>query len=630
MTIGEQTLGGPEGEVPEPRTPRYAGSGEPGRNGRTSRDEPPHRGPLPADPLFERFESRARMEQSTAALGQASPTLVPMMASTELGHYIDILRRRWVWFLLPVFALTTLVAAFNLRSTDTFSSSALVLVNASEAGQVVGGAASNAGVSERQVENEIAFAKSDDVSSLASETLVDFDGLVTISGSEQADLLEFTVEASDPVAAADAANVWATAFVTAKQQLAIASTKGLTQSFKDRLATLSEERQALRSELDRIEDELAGATDPIRTAQLDLERGREERRITFELELIDAEVRAITAGITELQINGELVAAGEYRVIQVAAPADTPINLPLGQSLAFGVVAGLIVGAGSALLRDSLDQRIRSLEDVQALGLTPLATIPRVEGRIDKDRLAVLSLQEPEHPISIAYHRLRTVLEFNSSTRHFTSLLVTSPSQGEGKTTTAINLACSLALGGDFTAIVEADLRRPRFAEIYGISPQIGITSYLAGRLSFEDLGTHPTAVDNLVVVPGGPLPAIPSTTIGDPSFKDMLGLIEKDADIVVVDSPPVLPVPDALDLAHLVDGVLLVARAGKTKSSELIAAHENLRKVSANILGVVLTHGKDKSSQYRYEQEQPHQGLTGRAQWVRSKFTFPTRPKSR
>lgn len=623
MTSGEHTRRRPEGSATASNSAGHGSSRGPAYDTASSTREPNQHRPLPADPRLEFFQGRGIKERSRPSVSEERPTLGAVESRPaeriELRHYIDILRRRWAWFLLPVVAVTGLAAVLNLRSPEMFSASASVLVNASEAGQVVGDATRNAGISARQIENEIAFADSDIVRSLAEESLADLDGSVSVTGSEDADLLEFTAEAGDPLTAAEAANAWATAFVTAKQEQAIASTEGLTQSFRERLATLSDERQSLRSELDRIEDQLARASDPIRIAQLDLERTREERRIAFELDLIDAEVRAITGGITELQINGELVATGEYQIIQVAAPPTAPLNLPLPQSLAFGIVAGLIIGAGSAFLRNSLDQRIKSVEDVRTLGLTALGTIPQVKQRMNKNRLAVLSLEDAEHPIAIAYHRLRTVLEFSSSTRHFTSVLVTSPSQSEGKTTTAINLAGSFALGGDFTAVLEADLRRPRFAEVYGIPYHVGVTSYLAGQLGFEDLATHPTAEDNLVVVSAGPLPANATTTITHPAFKDMLDLIEKDADVVVIDSPPVLPVPDALDLAHMVDGVLLVARSGVTKSSDLLAAHENLQSVSANVLGVVLTHAKDKTAQYRYEEDR--QQAVSSVQRVRSMF---------
>ena len=199
-----------------------------------------------------------------------------------------------------------------------------------------------------------------------------------VSSTESADVLIFRSAAPTAELAAERANAWANAYMEAKQLQVSTSTSELITNFRLRLGRTGDgSRMELRIELDRIEDELALATDPTDISQLQRQRDHEERRIQFQLDLIDTEVAAITQGITELGINGELVAIGDVRIIQIAAPPADPTNSPLWQSLILGGFAGLLVGIGAGFLVNSLDQAVKSSADLVSIGLPVLGSIPQ-------------------------------------------------------------------------------------------------------------------------------------------------------------------------------------------------------------------------------------------------------------
>ncbi|MDO8671987.1 MAG: CpsD/CapB family tyrosine-protein kinase [Dehalococcoidia bacterium] len=221
-----------------------------------------------------------------------------------------------------------------------------------------------------------------------------------------------------------------------------------------------------------------------------------------------------------------------------------------------------------------------------------------VNGIDGRDRLVTFS--NPRSPIAEAYRQLRTNIQFSSLDKTLRSLLVTSTSPEEGKSTTLANLAVAIAQTGSRVILVDCDLRRPTIHSIFGLGNAAGLTSVVLDPAS-RHLPLQDSGIENLQILSSGPLPPNPSELLGSRRMGEVIDLLESEADMVLFDSPPIIAVTDAAILATRVDGVILVINAGKTKRELARKAKALLEKVNANILGVVLNNMKFDSSLNHY-----------------------------
>lgn len=264
------------------------------------------------------------------------------------------------------------------------------------------------------------------------------------------------------------------------------------------------------------------------------------------------------------------------------APSDpnTPLNLLLGAAL------GLAAGLGLALLRTTLDTRVRGEEDVRRLVSWPML------GGISFDSAAastpLLTEVGQQSQRAEAFRQIRTNLQFSKVDSESRSVLITSSVPGEGKSTSAINLAITLAQTGQKVVLVDADLRRPMVAEYLGLERHAGLTTALVGRAELQDL-LQPWGPDKLFVLTAGQIPPNPSELLGSASMTELIRKLEVDFDAVIIDAPPLLPVTDAAVLSQAVGGVVLVVGSHQIKSSDLEKSAASLSLVSANVLGFVI-----------------------------------------
>jgi non-specific protein-tyrosine kinase len=201
----------------------------------------------------------------------------------------------------------------------------------------------------------------------------------------------------------------------------------------------------------------------------------------------------------------------------------------------------------------------------------------------------VISLVEPTSSAAEAYRALRTSIQFLGLERPVRKLQVTSPSAEEGKTTTVANLGVALAAAGQRVVIVCCDLRRPRIHEFFGLSNEVGLTSVLLGRTSAEEACQRVPQLERLSLLASGPLPANPSEILLSSQTAGLLETIQSNADVVLLDCPPVLPITDAAALSPHVDATLVVASADNTSGRVVARALEVLEQVGAPIVGTVL-----------------------------------------
>ncbi|MGA7733456.1 MAG: CpsD/CapB family tyrosine-protein kinase [Chloroflexia bacterium] len=218
----------------------------------------------------------------------------------------------------------------------------------------------------------------------------------------------------------------------------------------------------------------------------------------------------------------------------------------------------------------------------------------------------LVAYAEPKSAAAEAYRTLRTNITFASPDKPVHTLLVTSTSPDDGKSTTIANLAITFAAAGSLTVLVDADLRRPHLHTIFGLPNDSGLSTLVADLARSKGGGVsrlplQETQVENLQVLTSGPVPPNPAEILASQRMGELLALLRSKAEYVLIDTPPIIAVTDAAVLAPKVDGVLIVINAGKTKRELAVKARDMLRQVNAHILGVVLNNAQIDKSAYAY-----------------------------
>lgn len=267
-----------------------------------------------------------------------------------------------------------------------------------------------------------------------------------------------------------------------------------------------------------------------------------------------------------------------------------PVSPRTTLNIGVGVLAGLALGVALSIARQMLDRSIRSADDLKrATGLPALATIG-VEGRPRRSSPGSLLIVDagPGSPRAEAYRQLRTNLTFSAVTNKMQVVVVTSAVAGDGKTTTACNLAITMAESGRSVLLVEADMRRPMVGEQLGIEGGAGLTNILAGQVRPDDV-IQTWGTDGLHVLTAGTQPPNPSELLGSDAMHTLIGELRAQFEVIVLDTPPVLPVTDASVVAAHADTVVLVVRHARTAREQAHAAVEALSAVGAPLAGAIL-----------------------------------------
>ncbi len=400
-------------------------------------------------------------------------------------------------------------------------------------------------------------------------------------------------------------------------------------------------------------------------AQIALLRNREEilGRQMGELLQRNREVPAVELSLARLQrdakVNDDLLTllktrhqealikesegVEEVTMVRPATEPTAPIGSESANMVLIGGALGLMVGLVLAFLQETLDTSIGTIEDVESyLEVPVLGIIPHIDPRETMQRLierrpALAQIEpdalqshallithfDPKSPVAEAYRTLRTNVQFARLERGGKVLVVTSPTLQEGKTTTIVNLALTMAQSGQKTLLVGANLRRPSLHRFFGIEREPGLSDILVGharwrdcirtvadilmgRFEMEDIMAAP-GLDNLHIIEAGPIPANPSELLSTSAMADFLRAVSAEYDIVLIDTPPVLPVTDAAIVAGQADGVLLVYQAGKVGRLVLKRAKAHLESTRAKVWGVVLNDVQTEVSGYNYTHYYTH-----------------------
>jgi tyrosine-protein kinase len=324
---------------------------------------------------------------------------------------------------------------------------------------------------------------------------------------------------------------------------------------------------------------------------------------------------------------GSRVPTVGVQVIAEPRLADDPVSPQPLRNLGLAVALGLIVGVGAAALRESLDTTIRSPESLTAAASAPTLSAIPFDGKADASPLITEGSAQSSR--AEAMRQLRTNLQFVDVDRPLHSLVVSSAVPGEGKSTTVCNLGIAFAEAGKRVIIVDADLRRPMIAEYLGLEGAVGLTNVLAGQASVRDV-VQPWGNNSLWVLPSGYIPPNPSELLGSDNMADLLSALSSGFDMIIIDTPPLLPVTDAAVMAAVADGCLLVSRHGKTTTTQVATAISALDAVGAKLHGCVLNRSPARRataySYYSYESVAQAKGHTKNAVQSR-KATAPPAP---
>ncbi|UCC22049.1 MAG: polysaccharide biosynthesis tyrosine autokinase [Planctomycetota bacterium] len=315
------------------------------------------------------------------------------------------------------------------------------------------------------------------------------------------------------------------------------------------------------------------------------------------------------------QINiTEDTGALNINILEVARPAEEPSKPQKSHIISIAMVVGLMLGCGLAFLHDYRDHKLRSTPEINtSLGVPVLGVVPtmsRKETVFDRGQKVRL---ESNSPVAEAYRNIRTAVFFSVPDGKAKTLLVTSPTAGDGKTTLASNLAIAMAQAGQKTLVLDADFRKPMQHEVFQAKRDGGLTSLLAASLSLQRV-IHPTCVKNLDLMTAGPEAPNPSEMLNSSAFAGTLKALADRYDRVIIDSPPVMSVTDARILAALCDVTLLVLKADKSTRKISRLACDGLLSVGAHLLGVVVNQVSKTSSRYSYYSPCGY-GYYGRAQ---------------
>jgi len=291
--------------------------------------------------------------------------------------------------------------------------------------------------------------------------------------------------------------------------------------------------------------------------------------------------------------------------ISVVDKAQVPTEMfkpVLKLNLAIALILGLIGGVGLALLFEYLDDTFKQASDVErALGVPVMGLIPESKELVGKANVVQLLTEDTRSSLAEAYRSVRTALQFSTAHGAPKILGITSTNMGEGKSTSSLCTAIQFAQAGQRVLLIDADLRNPSLHRVLGADNTHGLSNYLTGNMEPAEV-TLNTTVKNLFAITTGPLPPNPAELLAGDNMQALLALAKDRFDMIIIDSPPILGLADALVIANLVEEMLLVIEAGKTRRTAAQDALKRLVAVRAKPLGCLLTKMTSQSQGYGYE----------------------------
>lgn len=319
--------------------------------------------------------------------------------------------------------------------------------------------------------------------------------------------------------------------------------------------------------------------------------------------------------LTELETpSGTAASPVKVTVVQPPSMPDSPVSPQPVRNIALGLIVGILAGLAAGLLRETLDRRIKSIDDLKAVTDKPV--LGQISFDVDSRKRPLIVEVDPRAPRSESFRALRTNLTFIDAAGHPKTIVITSSLTGEGKSTVTMNLALSMAQAGLRLCLIEADLRRPKVLEYMGLDGSVGLTDALIGNASIVDV-LQQYGDTNLWAVGAGSIPPNPSELLGSSAMRAVLTELGEEFDQIIIDAPPVLPVTDAVVLSTIADGVIVVAGSGLVERDHFKSTIEAIGSVNGNVLGIVLNGTPrgdgNQYARYQYTSSIPEEEMTRR-----------------
>ncbi|MGI9034194.1 MAG: polysaccharide biosynthesis tyrosine autokinase [Acidimicrobiales bacterium] len=410
---------------------------------------------------------------------------------------------------------------------------------------------------------------------------------VSAQPAGQTDVVEVSAQNTVPKKAADIANAYANAYIDFRRKQAVDDTLAAAQQVKAKI-------DDLQNQVDGLDAQVNKAPPPQQAAV--------RQSLAAQKDALVTQQSLFKTNLDQLQVDAALKSGGA-QLVSLASVPKSPVAPKPVRTAVIALGLGLVLGVSLAFLIDYLDDSVKTKDDLArvAPSIPVLGLIPVVVGWKDTEVPQVVSVDDPRAPASEAYRTVRTSIQFLALDRPLRTLQVTSANVQEGKTTTLVNLGVALARAGQRVVIACCDLRRPRVHEFFGLENVTGFTSVLLGQVPLTAALQPVPGQARLSLLASGPLPPNPSELLSSRRTAEVLtSLLQAEADIVLVDSPPVLPVTDALVISGRVDATLLVAVAGATTRKDAARAVELLQQVDAPLVGSIL-NGVTSDDAYGY-----------------------------
>jgi len=479
----------------------------------------------------------------------------------ELRDFLGVFRRRKRVILLCLLVIMSVAIVASFLQTPLYAAKAKVLLQPRSTDSLFDDTTGQGADPNRVVQTEIEVLESEPVEDAVRRRIGVAPG-ISARGVGQTDVVEIRAESTIAKRAAGVANAYATSYIEVRRQQAVEDLLAAAQQIQGKIDDLQRQVEGLGSA-----DSATAQRNSLLTQQ-----GLFKQKLD------------------ELQVDAAIRTGGAQLVTSASVP-DSPFTPKTLRSALLAAIIGLFLGTGMAFIVDYLDDSMTTKDDLArvAPAVPVIGLIPLIPGWRADDPPQVISTIDPQAPASEAYRTMRTAIQFLALDQPIRTLQITSPSAQEGKTTTLANLGVALARAGQLVIIVCCDLRRPRIHEFFGLSNDTGFTSVLLGKVPLTAAIQAVPAQNRLSLLAAGPLPPNPSELLSSRRTRDVLTSLQAEADVVLVDVPPVLPVTDALVLSGRVDATVLVCVSGATTIKDASRAVELLTQVDAPLIGTVL-----------------------------------------
>jgi succinoglycan biosynthesis transport protein ExoP len=525
-----------------------------------------------------------RLSRNPPVIGQAVDGTEPPPGDRGLPSVL--IRRRWTLIVIILLVFGTAMV-LTWRQTRLYASTAKVLIE-----QPLGSSTTtSANAANMATEKEV--AESAAVAILAARRLhatvppQQLSAGLSVEVPVDTEILELSYLSPSPPEAQRRAQAFAVAYLDFRREEVASQLRISRLALEQRIRFLTER-------LSVVNESEAHAATSHRRAQARAER----TSLVTQIGILQQKLADLT--LPDSALPG--------LIVQAATLPQAPARPNLALNAFLGLLAGCVLGVGGALAQEYADDRIRSAKDLESLLRVPVLTTMsrlRLHGNAPYHLVA---LHMPESTKAERFRQLRTNLVFASIQNNASSILVTSAREKEGKTFVAANVSIALAKVGSRVILVSADLRRPRLEEMFLTTVEVGLVEVLLEQVPWTDAVLE-TGVPNLRLLPSGSQPGNPTELLGSNSMVALIQGMRREADYIIVDAGPLLPVADALAIVPACDAVLFVASARKATRGTMARAREQLARVDATVLGAVLLDAREEEEippPYPYAGERP------------------------